>query len=372
MERSVIVDFNRKNRKGALRTKSALLTAVLALNAAGAQEAFKPSDDVTRVATSWLKLRAEGELPGLAQDSKIESLNVAPLVDSHRKEWFKDMAQDVSDCRQVVLVDVEMRNAKLKYLYCAEHSFDRPVASYLFNGVTWDRILEPGTGWRDVRTTDAEGYKYIFNGEDLTGWRGDKELWSVAGGVLTGRIRSGTGNQGVNSFLIWTNGMPGDFELSVQFRTPTGGDRVYVNSGIQYRSEVLDAAKWVVAGYQADLEAGTNYTGVLYDQGGLLGGRQILASRGEKVIWDKACKKSDVGSLGSADGLLNVVTNGAWNQYVIRAQGNHLQHFINGKQMVDVTDDCPSGRQSGVIALQIQGDRRMTVQFREIRLKPLP
>ncbi len=35
----------------------------------------------------------------------------------------------------------------------------------------------------------------------------------------------------------------------------------FANSGVQYRSRVVKPSYWVVAGYQADMEAGPNYTG---------------------------------------------------------------------------------------------------------------
>ncbi|MBL6764331.1 MAG: DUF1080 domain-containing protein, partial [Verrucomicrobiae bacterium] len=30
------------------------------------------------------------------------------------------------------------------------------------------------------------GFKSIFNGKDLSGWKGDLELWSVEDGAITG------------------------------------------------------------------------------------------------------------------------------------------------------------------------------------------
>ena len=54
------------------------------------------------------------------------------------------------------------------------------------------------------------------------------------------------------------------------------------------------------------------------------------------------------------------------------AQGNHLQHFINGRQTVDVTDNCEAYHlTSGVLGFQLQGNRIMEVQFKDIRLKRL-
>jgi hypothetical protein len=148
-----------------------------------------------------------------------------------------------------------------------------------------------------------------------------------------------------------------------------GDDKGFANSGIQYRSQVLDQADWVVGGYQADMEAGTNYTGILYEE---RMSRGIMALRGEKVVWDKDCKKQVVGSVGSAEQIEAALKKGEWNDYVIIAKGNHLQQFINGLQTVDVTDDCEAKRAfTGVIALQLHAGPPMMAQFKHIRLKVL-
>jgi uncharacterized protein (TIGR03067 family) len=120
------------------------------------------------------------------------------------------------------------------------------------------------------------------------------------------------------------------------------------------------------------MEAGQNYSGILYDEGGVAGGRQIMAARGEKVVWDKDCKKQVTGSLGKSEDLQAAIKNGDWNDYVIIAKGNQLQHFINGKQTVDVTDECEAkALKSGVLALQLHAGPPMTVHFKNIRLKTL-
>src|SRR5204863_7912585 len=100
--------------------------------------------------------------------------------------------------------------------------------------------------------------------------------------------------------------------------------------------------------------------------------RGIMAARGEKVVWDKDCKKQVTGSLGKSEDLQAVIKKADWNDYVIVAEGNHLQHFINGKQTVDVTDDCEAKRaMNGVLALQLHAGQPMTAQFRDLRLKDL-
>jgi uncharacterized protein (TIGR03067 family) len=209
------------------------------------------------------------------------------------------------------------------------------------------------------------GFTPIFNGKDLTGWDGNPALWSVKDGAIVGQTSEQNPIKN-NTFLIWTKGNPGDFELRCSFKIEPLNDKGFANSGIQYRSKVLDPKGWVVGGYQADMEAGKTYTGILYEEKM----RGILATRGEKVVLDKDCKKQVTGSLGSSDEIQAAIKQGDWNDYVIIAQGNHLQQFINGKQTVDVTDDCESKRaMSGVLALQLHAGQPMKVQFRDLRLK---
>ncbi len=205
----------------------------------------------------------------------------------------------------------------------------------------------------------------LFNGKDLTGWDGNPKLWSVKDGAITGQTTPENPAKG-NTFLIWTNGEVGDFELRCSFKILANNDKGFGNSGIQYRSKILDPKNWVVGGYQADMEAGPTYTGILYEERMTRG---IMAARGEKVVWDKDCQKQVTGSLGSSEELQAAVKKEDWNDYVIIAKGNHMQHFINGKQTVDVIDDCESKRaMSGVLALQLHAGQPMTVQFRNLQL----
>ena len=211
------------------------------------------------------------------------------------------------------------------------------------------------------------GFHAIFNGKDLSGWEGNPKLWSVKDGAITGQTTADNPAKG-NTFLIWTNGTVGDFQLRCSFRLVPGDSKGFANSGIQYRSRVLDPTNWVVGGYQADMEAGPNYTGILYEERF----RGIMALRGEKVVWTPDDKKQVVGSVGVAAEIEGALKKDGWNDYVIIAKGNHLQQFINGRQTVDVTDDCEAKRaMSGVLALQLHAGPPMMAQFKDIRLKAL-
>jgi hypothetical protein len=212
------------------------------------------------------------------------------------------------------------------------------------------------------------GFRSLFNGKDLTGWEGNPKLWSVKDGAITGTTGTDPETKiGHNTFLVWTNGDVDDFELRLSYRIQRG------NSGIQYRSKLRAPGAFgpIVGGYQADFEAGTTYSGILYEELG----RGILAQRGQKVLIKENAGKHQVevtGSVGDSKAIQSKIKNEDWNEYVIIAHGKHLQHFINGQQTVDVTDEHEAkAAKSGVLALQIHQGDAMVVQFKNIRIKPL-
>lgn len=219
--------------------------------------------------------------------------------------------------------------------------------------------------------TPEPGFISLFNGKDLTGWAGRMNHWSVQDGAITGQTTKDNPAKG-NNFLVARDGdkplMVGDFELRLTYRFT--GD--WGNSGIQYRSKELE--NFVVHGYQADMEVGTSYSGILYEEGE----RGILAQRGQKVVIRDDPEKPGkpkievIGSLGDAKEIQACIRTNGWNDYVVIAKGNHLQQFINGRQTVDVTDEQEGkAAKSGVLALQLHAGTPMKVQFRDIRLKRL-
>jgi hypothetical protein len=204
--------------------------------------------------------------------------------------------------------------------------------------------------------------KNLFNGKDLTGWKG-LDFWSVEDGCITGRTTKEKPTKG-NTFLVWQGGEVGDFEFTFKYKIVGG------NSGVQYRSKVVDEKGYVVAGYQADFEAGKTYSGILYEEKG----RGILAQRGQKtVIKDGAApnkpKVEVAGEVGKSAEIQAKIKSEDWNEYRIVAQGGHLQHFINGVQTVDVTDETAVGAKKGILALQLHAGPAMVVQFKDLVLK---
>ncbi len=218
--------------------------------------------------------------------------------------------------------------------------------------------------------TGANGEVQLFNGQDLTGWDGSPDLWSVKDGAIIGKTTKEVPAKG-NTFLIWKGGDVGDFEFTCKFKMVPGAEG-FANSGVQYRSKIVDPKYWVVGGYQADMEAGKTYTGILYEEKM----RGILATRGQTVTikdGETAGKpKIEVtGTCGNSDEIQATVKNNEWNDYKIVAKGNHLQHFVNGKQTVDVTDNSSQAAKTGVLALQLHAGKPMEVQFKDLVLKPI-
>jgi len=166
--------------------------------------------------------------------------------------------------------------------------------------------------------------------------------------------------------LIWRGGKTADFEVRLQYRLRNH------TSGIQYRSVELPDKKWVVGGYQADMEGKDKYSGILYGEKF----RGILALRGQKTVLSRTpagqFQVKVVGSLGDPKKLQTHIKKNDWNDYRIVARGFHFRHEINGHVMSECTDnDRKMRRASGILALQLHAGPPMKVQFRSIRLKVL-
>src|SRR5690606_13763684 len=100
-------------------------------------------------------------------------------------------------------------------------------------------------------------------------------------------------------------------------------------------------------GYQADLGAG--YWGGLYDESR----RNVLLA------------------LPDQDDIAAILKVGDWNEYEIRAEGRRIRLTLNGHQTVDYTEPDQSLPQTGLIGLQIHGDGKALVRYRNIRIEEI-
>jgi len=216
---------------------------------------------------------------------------------------------------------------------------------------------------------EPAGMEQLFNGKDLTGWDGDPRLWSVRDGVIHGETTPENVAAG-NTFLIWQGGNVGDFELRLSFRCNATN-----NSGIQYRSRrITDATapnKWVVRGYQHEIRNENtfpNVPGFIYDEGGKRG---RICQAGEQATWGPDGRKV-VGTLIDQEEFAKLMKLDDWNDVVIRAEGHRIRHYLNGRLILDFTDNEPNlALATGVLALQLHGGKPMWAEYKNIRLKRL-
>ncbi|MCX6618885.1 MAG: DUF1080 domain-containing protein, partial [Acidobacteria bacterium] len=104
----------------------------------------------------------------------------------------------------------------------------------------------------------AVGQQNLFNGKDLTGWEGLPGFWSVEDGAITGKTTADH-QPPANTFLVWKGGEVSDFELSFKVKLTGNNDKGWANSGVQFRSKLMDPQTFVVGGYQADIATDAHY-----------------------------------------------------------------------------------------------------------------
>jgi hypothetical protein len=216
-------------------------------------------------------------------------------------------------------------------------------------------------GWCTPALAADAGWTSLFDGKSLKNWDGNLDFWRVEDGTITGETTKDHMVKG-NTFLIWKGDTKGDFELTAEFKLLGG------NSGIQYRSYEVPGHKWVVAGYQADMDGDDNYTGCIYGERF----RGMLAPRGTKTVIGTDHKPKIVGSVGDPKEIASHIHHEDWNTYHITARGFHLEQRINGVLTAECDDeDTSMRRSSGIIALQLHAGFVMKVQFRDIKVRAL-
>lgn len=210
-----------------------------------------------------------------------------------------------------------------------------------------------GAAASETMTADTSSWRSLM-GPDLgqlwRGYRADSipSAWHMVGDTLT---------KSVSTDDIITRDPYTDFELELDWKLSSGG-----NSGVFYRAtEEYDHIYWSGPEYQ------------LLDDAGHPDGRNRLTAAG-----------SSYGLYPSEAGVVKAA--GEWNSTRIVVRGTHVEHWLNGKKLVDFELGSPDwkarvakskfnewkdyGRaHSGYIG--IQGDHDGTLSLRNIRIRPL-
>src|SRR5438067_284034 len=206
---------------------------------------------------------------------------------------------------------------------------------------------------------DHAAFESIFDGTSMKGWDGDPAFWRAENGELIGQSTVENPLK-QNTFLIWRGGEPADFELKVEYRLSA------TNSGIQVRSVQLpagpDIGKWVMKGYQADIDFENQYTGQIYEERG----RGFLALRGQATYVPPSGRPKVIGNLQqSADELKAIIKPTDWNQVHLIARGNTIIQILNGSVTSIVVDDDAANRVlRGLIGFQMHVGAPMKAEFR--------
>jgi len=216
--------------------------------------------------------------------------------------------------------------------------------------------------FHELTPDDTQGFTQIFDGKSLAGWDGDPQFWRVEGGSIVGES---TPQKRVtqNTFLIWRGERLRDFELKIDFRLHG------TNSGIQVRSiEQPSVGRWVLKGYQSDLDFINGFTGNIHEESG----RDLLVPRGQVVRAVGGPAYKSVGKIGEPTLLRGVVNVGNWNRYHIIARGPMLLQLVNGHLMAVLIDDDAEHRTlEGVLGLQMHVGDPFKVEYRNIWYKRL-
>ena len=197
------------------------------------------------------------------------------------------------------------------------------------------------------------GWRPLFDGTTLAGWQNYHESRAPKGWrVVNGTIR----RVGDGGDLVTTKTYA-NFELALDWKIWPGG-----NSGIIYRIDDKGEATYVTGPEMQVLDDARHADG-----------KSPLTSAG-----------ADYGLYAAPAGIVHPA--GQWNSIRLLVNGNHVEHWLNGKKVVEYELSSPDweakvkaskfkawpgyGRAtSGRIGLQDHGD---TVAYRNIRIRVLP
>ncbi|MDN5213466.1 DUF1080 domain-containing protein [Fulvivirgaceae bacterium BMA12] len=174
----------------------------------------------------------------------------------------------------------------------------------------------------------------LFNGKDLTGWEiYGTEKWYVENGILICESGPDKGYGYLGTKETFKN-----FELTLQFKQSADG-----NSGVFIRSSI-EGTK--ITGWQAEVAPPGKHTGGIYES---YGRGWLIKPDPEK---DKALKY------------------GKWNKMKIRVVDDQITTWLNGTEMISLTDE-KIGAAEGSVALQIHDGGGIKVSWKNIKIKKL-
>jgi len=183
----------------------------------------------------------------------------------------------------------------------------------------------------------------LFDGVSFTGWEGaTSSVWRIRDGVITGGSLAGNPR---NEFLATTRPYT-NFTLRLEYRLI--GTEGFVNGGVQFRSRRIDSPPNEMSGFQADIGAG--FSGCLYDE-----------SRRNRML-----------AMADTNLVARIEKPGDWNRYEITAIGSQIVLTLNGHRTAVWIEPLREIETAGLIALQIHGNCKAEISFRNLSIEELP
>ncbi|PCE64757.1 3-keto-disaccharide hydrolase [Sediminicola luteus] len=213
----------------------------------------------------------------------------------------------------------------------------------------------------------GSGWKMLWDGESTQGWRGakldhfPKQGWKIENGELSVLASGGAESEAGGDIV--TDKRYSDFELKLEFKITEGA-----NSGIKYYVNTdLNQGKGSSIGLEFQILDDAKHPDA--KQGNHEGSRTVAS------LYD----------LIQADTSKHMNPIGEWNEAHIKSKDNHVEHWLNGKKVLEYERRSDEYRKlvseskyvkwpkfgeadEGNILLQDHGD---LVSFRNIKIKEL-
>ena len=240
-------------------------------------------------------------------------------------------------------------------LFCTFPQGDRERGILTF---MWKIILIVMAAGISNAASQEPKLKPLFDGKSLKGWKqcNGQASYKVENKTITGATAEGS----PNSFLC-SEKEYGNFLLELEVNVDPE-----LNSGVQIRSHQYKAATEVRTFNGKEVLTRTQPAGRVHGYQVEIASEKSGASGG---VYDEA-GRGWLDNISSKEPSRTAFKDNQWNKYRVRAEGDHIQVWINGVPCADLYDTQDA---SGFIALQVhayKGPRRQ-VRFRNIQLAEL-
>jgi len=233
----------------------------------------------------------------------------------------------------------------------------------------------PGRAVNDSGSDVPAGYRPLFNGQDLSGWKvpqGDGGHWKVIDGVIDYDARS----EAAGDKSLWTQQEFGDFVLRVDWRIK---ETPYVNPNVPYILPDGTHAR-DIHGKEMRMSLPDSDSGILLRGAGK---SQINiwcwpAGSGEMYGYRMDAKQPPEVRAGATPRTQADHPVGQWNRFEITVKGDRVSVVLNGKTVIE-NAQMPGVPARGPIGLQHHGSMRngqwtsppSLLQFRNIFIRPM-